>query len=42
VRLVEGNAADPEWSARSKDAMVDDGTDPFFILNGRIVARTVH
>ena len=42
VRLVEGNAAYLEWSAHSEDAVVDDGADSFFIVDGHVVAQTIH
>ena len=42
VRLVEGDAAYLEWSADSGDAVVDDGADSFFVLDGRIVVQTIH
>jgi hypothetical protein len=42
VRLVEGDVAYLEWSADSGDALVDDGADSFVIVDGRIVAQTIH
>lgn len=42
VRLVEGNVAYLEWSADADGAVVDDGADSFFVVDGRIVAQTIH
>jgi hypothetical protein len=42
THLVEGELAFLEWSARSAEAMVDDGVDTFLIRCGFIVAKTVH
>ncbi len=42
VRLVQGGVAYLEWSADSGDAIVDDGADSFVIVDGRVVAQTIH
>ena len=42
TKLVEGQTAFLEWTARSGSARVDDGADSFFIRDGRIVAQTIH
>ncbi len=42
VRLVEGDVAFLEWTARSDGAQVKDGADSYVIRGGRIVAQTIH
>ncbi len=42
TRLVEGEVAFLEWTARADGARVDDGADSFLIRGGRIVAQTIH
>ncbi len=42
VRLVEGEVAFLEWSARCATARVEDGADSFWVRDGRIVAQTIH
>src|SRR6476469_5614513 len=42
TRMVDGEMAFLEWTARCRVARVDDGADSFLIRNGRIVARTIH
>jgi hypothetical protein len=42
TRLVEGEVAFLEWSARSDRAKVEDGADSFLIRDGRIVVQTIH
>jgi hypothetical protein len=42
VRLVEGEAAFLEWSARCAAAEVEDGADSFLVRGGLIVAQTIH
>ena len=42
TRLVEGDVAFLEWTARADGARVDDGADSYVIRNGRIVVQTIH
>jgi hypothetical protein len=42
TRLVEGDMAFLEWTARSGGAVVEDGADSYLIRDGRIVAQTIH
>lgn len=42
ARLVEGNVAFLEWSVDSGEAVVDDGADSFVIVDGKVVAQTIH
>jgi hypothetical protein len=42
VKLVAGEVAFLEWSARCPEAEVDDGADSFLIRGGLIVAQTIH
>lgn len=42
TRLVEGEMAFLEWTARAEGAWVEDGADSFLIRNGRILAQTIH
>lgn len=42
VRLVEGDVAFLEWTARADGAQVKDGADSYVIRDGRIVAQTIH
>ena len=41
-RLVDGEIAFLEWSARSGERRVEDGADTFYIRDGRILVQTVH
>ena len=42
TKLVDGEMAFLEWTARCRDAAVHDGADSFSIRGGRIVAQTIH
>ena len=42
TRLVEGDVAFLEWSARADNAAIEDGADTFVIRDGLIVAQTIH
>jgi hypothetical protein len=42
VRLVEGEVAFLEWSARCEAAQVEDGADSFLVRGGLIVVQTIH
>src|SRR5262245_17631114 len=42
TRLVEGEVAFLEWSARGPTAVVEDGANSFLIRGGRIVVQTIH
>jgi hypothetical protein len=42
ARLVEGEVAFLEWSARCPASVVEDGADSFLIRGGLIVAQTIH
>ena len=42
TRLVRGEIAFLEWTARSDTIAVDDGADTFLIRDGRIVTKTIH
>jgi hypothetical protein len=42
TRLVEGEMAFLEWTARAEGAWVEDRADSYLIRNGRIVAQTIH
>ena len=42
TKLAEGELAFLEWTARSENAVVEDGADSYVIRNGRIVAQTIH
>ena len=42
TRLVGGEVAFLEWSARCAAASVEDGADSFLIRDGKIVAQTIH
>jgi hypothetical protein len=42
TRVVEGDVAFLEWTARADSAEVEDGADSFVIRDGRIVAQTIH
>jgi hypothetical protein len=42
TRIVDGDVAFLEWTARSGDVVVDDGADTFVIRKGRIVKKTIH
>ena len=41
TRLVEGDVAFLEWTARADGARVDDGADSYVSRNGRIVVQTI-
>ncbi len=42
TKLVDGEMAFLEWTARCPVAWVDDGADSFLIRDGRIVVQTIH
>ena len=42
TRLVEGEMAFLEWTARADGAAVEDGADSYLIRNGRIITQTIH
>ena len=42
TKLIDGDLAFLEWSARCPTAAVEDGADSFLIRGGRIVAQTIH
>jgi hypothetical protein len=42
IQLVEGDATLLEWTAHSDNSRVSDGADSFFILDGLVVAQTIH
>lgn len=42
TRLVEGDMAFLEWTARSEGGVIEDGADSYLIRDGRIVAQTIH
>lgn len=42
TRLIEGEIAFLEWTARAEKAEVEDGADSYLIRDGRIVAQTIH
>src|SRR5437016_10554376 len=42
TKLVDGEMAFLEWTARCPTARVEDGADSFLIRKGRIVAQTIH
>lgn len=42
TRLVEGEMAFLEWSARAEGARVEDGADSYLIRGGKIIAQTIH
>lgn len=42
TRLVAGEMAFLEWTARGEHAVVEDGADSYLIRDGRIVAQTIH
>ena len=42
TRLVDGDMAFLEWTARCDGTCVEDGADSFLIRDGRIVVQTIH
>jgi hypothetical protein len=42
TKLVDGDMAFLEWTARCDGSCVDDGADSFLIRDGRVVAQTIH
>lgn len=42
TRVVEGEHAFLEWTARGGGRRVDDGADSFVVRDGLIVAQTIH
>jgi hypothetical protein len=42
TKLVDGEMAFLEWSARCRTARVEEGADSFLIRDGRIVVQTIH
>lgn len=42
TRLVEGDVAFLDWSARADNAVVEDGADTFVIRDGLMVAQRIH
>jgi hypothetical protein len=42
TKLVNGEMAFLEWSARCPTAVVEEGADSFLIRDGRIVVQTIH
>lgn len=41
-RVVHGDIAFLEWTARGRDAAVRDGADTFLIRDGRVQVMTIH
>jgi hypothetical protein len=42
TKMVEGNIAFLEWSAKNESVHIDDGADTFLIRNGLIEIMTIH
>lgn len=42
TKLVDGEVAFLEWTARSDRILVEDGVDTFVIRDGRIFRKTIH
>lgn len=40
--LVEGAYAMLQWTGRSRSTQVHDGADSYVVVDGRIVAQTIH
>lgn len=41
-KLVVGKVDFLEWTARTDDAVIEDGADTYVIRGGRIIAQTIH